>query len=53
LAIQGETDAGINNAYIKDLLKEQCVELPGGHGLIYTNAEAVSKIIKEFLKTSV
>jgi pimeloyl-ACP methyl ester carboxylesterase len=53
LAIQGETDAGINNAYIKDLLKEKYVELPGGHGLIYTNGEAVSKIIKEFLNTSI
>lgn len=53
LAIQGEKDAGVNNAYIKDLLKEKYVELPGGHGLIYTNAEAVSKIIKEFLDTSV
>lgn len=52
LAIQGERDAGINNAYIKDLLKEKYVEIPGGHGLIYTNAIAVSKIIKNFLNRS-
>jgi pimeloyl-ACP methyl ester carboxylesterase/GNAT superfamily N-acetyltransferase len=52
LAIQGETDAEINNAYIKDLLKERYVQLAGGHGLIYTNAEAVSRVIKEFLQTA-
>lgn len=52
LAIQGERDAGINNAYVIGLLKEKCMQLPGGHGLIYTNAEAVSKVIKEFLNTA-
>lgn len=52
LAIQGETDAGINNAYIKNLLKEKYVELSGGHGVIYTNAKAVSRVIKEFLHKS-
>lgn len=52
LAIQGETDAGINNAYVQDLLKDRCVQLPGGHGLIYTNAKAVSQVMKEFLHKS-
>lgn len=51
LAIQGMTDAGINNNYVKSLLKDKCVELPSGHGLIYTNAEVVSQIIKEFLES--
>lgn len=51
LAIQGMTDAGINNDYVKSLLKERCVELPGGHGLIYTNAEVVSQVIEKFLES--
>lgn len=49
LAIQGESDAGINNDYIKGLLGDRCVILPGGHGLIYTQASVVGNIVKRFL----